>query len=92
MALFAADLEFTSDLDHRDEIRPKHREYLRSLVDAGKLHESGPYVGDNGGLMIYEAADLAEVQELISADPYAKAGIVQGSRIHEWKIVVAKNT
>lgn len=91
MALFAADLEFTSDLDHHDEIRPKHREYLRSLVEAGKLHESGPYVDNSGALMIYEAADLAGAQELVSADPYAKAGIVQGAKIHEWKIVVAKN-
>ncbi len=92
MALFAANLAFTPDLAHRDEVRPKHREYLRSLVDAGKLHESGPYIDNSGALIIYDAADLAEVQELVAADPYAKAGIVVGADIHEWKIVVAKNT
>ena len=91
MALFAANLEFTMDLEHRDQIRPLHREYLRSLLDAGKLHESGPYVDNSGALIIYEAADLAEVQELVATDPYAKAGIIRGATILEWNVVISRN-
>jgi uncharacterized protein YciI len=90
MALFAANLEFTSDLEHRDQIRPHHREYLRSLLDAGKLHESGPYADNSGALIVYEATDLADVQELVANDPYAKAGIIKGATILEWNVVISK--
>ena len=37
MALFAALIEFTEDEELRLQTRPVHREYLRSLLDAGKL-------------------------------------------------------
>ncbi|MBO1750320.1 hypothetical protein J4G33_00720 [Actinotalea sp. BY-33] len=29
----------------RDELRPRHRQYLRTLLDAGDLLASGPWVG-----------------------------------------------
>ncbi|HEU0164064.1 MAG TPA: YciI family protein [Thermomicrobiales bacterium] len=91
MALFAVDLSLNSDLDRRGEVRPEHREYLRSLVDAGKLHESGPYLDNSGALLIYIAESVADVQEILAADPYTKAGLVEGAKIREWNIVISKN-
>lgn len=88
MALFAVSIKFTDDEERRLEVRPTHREYLKTLLDAGKLFESGPFADDSGALLIYDAADVAEVQELMANDPYAPAGIVESVSINEWKRVI----
>jgi uncharacterized protein YciI len=92
MALFAVTLTFTDDMERRLEVRPTHRDYLKTLLDSGKLHESGPFVDDSGALLIYDAADVAEVQELLANDPYTPAGIVAGVSIHEWNRVIARES
>jgi uncharacterized protein YciI len=91
MALFAVTLKFTDDEERRQRIRPMHREYLKKLLDDGKLHESGPFVDDSGALLIYDAADLAEVQELLANDPYAPNGIVESVSINEWNRVIHRD-
>jgi uncharacterized protein YciI len=90
MPLFAAIVTFTDDVERRLRVRPTHREYLKSLLEAGKLHESGPFGDDSGALLIYDAADIAEVQELMGADPYTPAGIIEQVSIHEWNRVIAR--
>ena len=92
MALFAVTLKFTDDEERRQRIRPTHREYLKKLLDDGKLHESGPFVDDSGALLIYDAADLAEVQELLANDPYAPNGIVESVSINEWNRVIFRES
>ncbi len=92
MPLFAVTLTFTDDEERRLRVRPTHREYLKKLLDDGKLHESGPFVDDTGALLIYDAADLAEVQELLANDPYTPNGIVAGASIHEWNRVMARGS
>lgn len=88
MALFAVTITFTDDEERRLRVRPTHREYLRKLLQEGKLHESGPFTDDLGALLIYDAVDLAEVQELLANDPYAPNGIVQTATIKEWNRVI----
>lgn len=90
MALFAVVLEFSNDIERRAEVRPTHRQYLRQLLEAGKLHESGPFTDDSGALLIYDVADIAEVQELLSNDPYTPAGIITGATIKEWNVVISR--
>ena len=46
-------------------VRPRHREYLGSLKEQGKLAASGPFTDDSGALIIYEAESEAEAR----ADP-----------------------
>jgi len=92
MPLFAVVLRFTDDAERRQRIRPTHREYLRKLLDEGKLHESGPFVDDSGALLIYDAADIAEVQEILANDPYAPNGIVESVSINEWNRVIARDS
>lgn len=84
MPLFVVTLKFTDDAERRQQIRPTHRAYLKTLVEAGKLEQSGPYADDSGALLIYDAADVAEVQEILANDPYAPNGIVAEVAIHEW--------
>jgi uncharacterized protein YciI len=91
MPYFAAMLEYGEDAERRQEVRPSHREYLRKLIDAGKLVQAGPYTDDSGAMIVYEAVDLAEVQELLTNDPFAQNGIIEGATIKEWNIVMSRD-
>jgi uncharacterized protein YciI len=48
---------------------------------------SGPWVDDTGALLVYEAADLAEADGLLAADPYRQAGVLANATIKEWRVV-----
>jgi uncharacterized protein YciI len=87
MAKFVAIITFSSDLEKRLAIRPKHRDYLSNLLEKGKLHESGPFADDAGALIIYEVADEAEARAIIDADPYAGTGVIVDLQLREWKRV-----
>jgi uncharacterized protein YciI len=88
MAKFVSILTFDpSANEKRLEVRPSHREYLASLLEAGKLVISGPFADDKGALIMYEAADEAEARALAAADPYAAANVVLENSIREWKQV-----
>ena len=88
MAAFAAVLEYTGDNELRLATRPSHREYLRSLLEVGKLRMSGPFADETGALIIYEADSLEEAQGLLEADPYRMAGVLADTRVREWNIVL----
>lgn len=89
MAKFAVVLTFGEEAP-RLATRPRHREYLQRLLADGKLHESGPWVDDSGALIVYEAADAAEAEALLAADPYSQTdSIIAEARIQEWNRVYA---
>ena len=90
MPLFAAILEYGPDAERRQQVRPSHREYQRNLLATGKLHEAGPFADDSGALIVYNAADLSEVQEIMSNDPFAQQGIIVGATVEEWNVVMSK--
>ena len=92
MALFAVTIKFTDDEERRLAVRPTHREYLKQLLDAGKLFESGPFADDTGARLVYDAADVAEVQELMANDPYTPNGIIESVSINEWKRVIFRES
>ena len=83
MAKFAAILTF-GNTEQRLTARPAHREYLKSLLDSGKLAASGPWVDESGALIIYDAADEAEVRTLMAADPYNSGEIITNVELKEW--------
>jgi uncharacterized protein len=88
MGLFAALIEFTKDEELRLQTRQVHREYLRSLFDAGKLAISGPWADDSGALIVYEAKDMAEAEGMLDGDPYRSAGVIANATLKEWRIVL----
>lgn len=90
MPLFTAILEYGDDVERRQEVRPSHREYLRTLLERGKLVRSGPFADDSGALIIYEADDLSEAQALLTNDPFALNGIIVGAEIKEWTVVMER--
>jgi uncharacterized protein len=88
MALFAVIGEFADVRDLRLRIRPIHREYLRTLFDAGKIVMSGPWEDETGMLLIYDAADMAEAKQLLAEDPYRSEGVLANATIKEWRVVL----
>jgi uncharacterized protein len=86
MAVFAVLYTYTQvTVAGRDEHRPAHRAWLRSQVDSGNLLSSGAYPDGTGALIIAVADDLPAAQQLMSADPFLKAGVVDSVQIVEWK-------
>ncbi len=91
MAIFAVWAQFTNH-EERLKIRPTHRVYLAELLEKGKLVSSGPFADDSGALLIYEAANEAEVRQLMADDPYASVGAIGSADIKEWNRVFAQPT
>lgn len=91
MARFALILTYGPDTERRLAIRPTHRDYLKRLVEQGKLLEAGPWTDDRGALIVYEAADEAEARAIFAADPYNEggSGVVGNVEIKEWNRVIA---
>jgi uncharacterized protein len=90
MTIYAVTYRYTDDVAKRDRVRPEHREYLRGLADKGHLLLSGPYgPGEQpGGLLLFRAADKAEVSALIEKDPFAASGVLAASETKEWEPVI----
>jgi uncharacterized protein YciI len=88
MPLFAALIEFIQNEELRLQTRPVHREYLRGLLDAGKLAISGPWADDTGALIIYDAEDMAEAERILDGDPYRRAGVIANATLKEWRVVL----
>ncbi len=76
----------------RAATRTAHLDYFATI--AAKLYQAGPTMGrdgkPNGSLVIVDAADFAEVEALMAADPYAKAGIFESTTISSYRIVFDK--
>lgn len=88
MATFAVVYTFSDNEAVRLETRPKHREYLKGILEAGNIALSGPFVDDSGALIVIEADSLADAERIVANDPYRAAGVVDNALIREWNIVM----
>jgi uncharacterized protein YciI len=90
MTIYAVTYRYSDDVATRDRVRPEHREYLGGLADQGHLLLSGPFGPDEpaGALLIFRAADKAEVGAWIGKDPFTAAGLIASSEIAEWDPVL----
>lgn len=63
-----------------------HVDYLRGLIDAGKIKASGPVtgLGKRAGFIIMTVEDRGEAQRLVDADPFAVEGLIDELTIVEW--------
>jgi uncharacterized protein YciI len=84
MARFVLQLAFKDNRERRLEVRPAHRDYLRKLVDDGRLVTAGPWADDTGAMLMYEAADEAEVRAILRDDPYTDADVYEVAVLKEW--------
>lgn len=84
---YAAVIEYIKDAAKVGEVRPKHREYLDSLLKGGRLACAGPFLDDFGALIVYEADSVEAAEKLIRADPFHAAGVFVRWDVRPWKVV-----
>lgn len=74
----------------RQKTRAAHLAYISGLGAAIKL--GGPFLSPEatpaGSMIILEAADRAEAERLMAADPYALAGLFATVTIRPWVAVL----
>jgi uncharacterized protein len=58
-----------SDSPARLELRPRHREILAELHDAGEVAVAGPF-DDGSGSMVVFTASRERVDQVLAMDPY----------------------
>jgi uncharacterized protein YciI len=86
MAWFLVEITYVQE--KLQEVRPRHREYLRALADQGRVAVAGPLGDGTGGLTLYQADDEAHLEETISQDPYYLEGVIAQRTIREFKPVI----
>ena len=86
---YAAMIEYISDKEKIQSIRPVHRQYLATLKENGNLAASGPTMDDYGALIIYEANSPEEAESLLKGDPFHANGIFVRWLIRPWNCVIA---
>lgn len=63
--------------DLRAQLRPAHRDYMKSF--GARVRLGGPLLDENGqgigGLMVIEAENLEDVRDIVANDPFEKAGL-----------------
>ena len=90
MPFYAVRYTYVDDQERIAQVRPAHREYLASLVEAGSLRASGPLVGATppGALLIFQATSDADVYDLLDADPFGQQGVVTAVEVMAWDPVI----
>lgn len=86
---FAAMIEYISDKEKIQSLRPTHRQYLASLIAKGQLAISGPFTDDWGALIVYEASTAEEAETLLKGDPFHAGGVFVRWTIRPWNPVMA---
>lgn len=75
-------------LQVRLDNRPAHLDFLKA--NAAAVKAAGPFLSDDGesmvgSLLIVEAADRAALDAIVSADPYATAGLFESVTVRPWR-------
>jgi uncharacterized protein len=87
MARYVLQLAFKNN-DRRLEVRPAHREYLKTLHEQGRLVTAGPWADDTGALLVYEVAGEQELRDILAADPYTAADVYDIAELREWNPII----
>ena len=66
---------------------PAHKDYVRTLIDHGHQAKSGYWGCYGGGMLLFQAASMAEAEAIVAEDPLIVNGCVQ-YQLYEWRIVV----
>ncbi|GGA65802.1 YciI family protein [Ornithinibacillus halotolerans] len=73
------------DEEKSKQYRTEHLSYLEEKVKEGKIFAKGRFVDGTGGLVIYQANRLEQVEEMVKKDPYVITG-ARDYEIHEWEM------
>jgi len=75
--MFILTLTYIAPIDKIDALVSAHRVYLDKNYTFGKFICSGAQVPRTGGIIVCNAADKAEVQHIISQDPFYTQGVAK---------------
>ncbi|QIK83462.1 YciI family protein [Sanguibacter sp. HDW7] len=87
MTVYAVQYTYTDDTPTLDAVRPEHRAFLRSCLDAGSLLASGPLEGGRA-LLLLVAPDVDALDALLARDPFAAAGVIASVESATWNPVI----
>lgn len=73
------------DVEKSKAHRADHLAYIQEQFEEGRIFAKGPFVDGSGGLVIYQANTIEEVEEIVKQDPYVVIG-ARGYEIHEWQM------
>ena len=73
-----------ADVPMRQQDLRAHAAYHAQLLRAGRSFAGGGYVGQDGGMAIVRAADQAEAEAMLAADPAIVTGVFAGE-IRQWQ-------
>ncbi len=78
MKHFIVEIIYTAEADKIMEIKPRHREYLKTAgYDKGVLLMSGPINTGKGGLLVMRGESLEEIKSFTEKDPYNLEGAIE---------------
>jgi uncharacterized protein len=86
---YAAIIEYLTDPEKVQSIRPAHRQYLAQLRERGQLAVSGPFTDGTGALIVYEAENADEAEKFLRGDPFHQNGIFLKYVLRPWNPVIA---
>lgn len=67
-----------------------HLAYMKTLRVQGRLLLGGPFLDDEGGLVVVSAAGIDEANQIASDDPAIRAGVMV-AKAHPWKILAGES-
>jgi uncharacterized protein len=90
MAIFAVTYHYADKPESLDHHRPAHRAYLATCLGSPGLMAVGRTLGDgpDQALLLVEAEDSREVEEMLDLDPFWSEGLITKRDIREWTIVI----
>ncbi|WP_397475225.1 YciI family protein [Pusillimonas sp.] len=80
------------DLTRINELLPAHLEWAVQCEKRGELFASGPFVneggapGADGGMSIFRADSVAEVERILAGDPFIQQGVFSAA-IKKWVLM-----
>lgn len=78
-----------NSLDLRLSARPKHLEYLKTVLD--KIMYGGALLDDDGkqigSMLIIDVADKAEADRFADEDPFVEAGLFASTSVRQFRPV-----
>ena len=84
----------TNPTDKDSEIMGKHFQYLKDLLEKGKLVLAGPVLDEKKpmGILIFECDSLEEAETLLKNDPSVKSGIQTVKILEPFKLSLYQKT
>ncbi len=70
MKHFIVEIVYHAPIEKIEEIKPRHRAFLKTGYEKGVILMSGPQVPRIGGLIVARSNSMEELAKFLSDDPY----------------------